>query len=144
MLQLKQINKVFNEGTPDEKMALSNINLHLEKGDFVTIIGSNGAGKSTLMNMVSGKLTPDIGEVFIDGSNVSGLKEHRRAVHIGRVFQDPMAGTAPNMTIEENLAIAYGRTNRRSLKLGVTKKRKEFFKEIQKERKRDGGKEKEK
>ncbi len=129
MLQLKQINKVFNEGTPDEKMALSNINLHLEKGDFVTIIGSNGAGKSTLMNMVSGKLTPDIGEVFIDGSNVSGLKEHRRAVHIGRVFQDPMAGTAPNMTIEENLAIAYGRTNRRSLKLGVTKKRKEFFKE---------------
>ena len=129
LLQLKQINKVFNEGTPDEKMALSNINLHLEKGDFVTIIGSNGAGKSTLMNMVSGKLTPDIGEVFIDGSNVSGLKEHRRAVHIGRVFQDPMAGTAPNMTIEENLAIAYGRTNRRSLKLGVTKKRKEFFKE---------------
>lgn len=129
LLQLKQINKVFNEGTPDEKMALSNIHLHLAKGDFVTIIGSNGAGKSTLMNMISGKLTPDIGEVYIDGSDVSNLKEHQRAVHIGRVFQDPMAGTAPNMTIEENLAIAYGRTKKRSLQLGVTKKRKEYFKE---------------
>jgi len=129
LLQLKQINKVFNEGTPDEKMALSNINLHLAKGDFVTIIGSNGAGKSTLMNMISGKLTPDIGKVYIDGSDVSNLKEHQRAVHIGRVFQDPMAGTAPNMTIEENLAIAYGRTKKRSLQLGVTKKRKEYFKE---------------
>ncbi|MGM9927216.1 MAG: ABC transporter ATP-binding protein [Bacillus sp. (in: firmicutes)] len=129
MLQLKQINKVFNEGTPDEKIALSNINLHLAKGDFVTIIGSNGAGKSTLMNMVSGKLTPDIGSIFIDGANVTPLQEHKRAVHIGRVFQDPMAGTAPTMTIEENLAIAYNRTKKRTLRFGVTKKRRDFLKE---------------
>ncbi|MFS0782948.1 ABC transporter ATP-binding protein [Bacillus sp. 1P06AnD] len=127
MLQLKQIYKVFNEGTPDEKMALSNIQLNLEKGDFVTVIGSNGAGKSTLMNMVSGKLKPDIGEVAIDGVQVNGLPEHKRARQIGRVFQDPMAGTAPTMTIEENLAIAYGRTTPRKLRLGVTKKRKDFF-----------------
>ncbi|WP_050614258.1 ABC transporter ATP-binding protein [Bacillus testis] len=129
MLQLKQIYKVFNEGTPDEKMALSHIDLHLSKGDFVTVIGSNGAGKSTLMNMVSGKLKPDIGQIMIDGKNVTSLQEHKRARQIGRVFQDPMAGTAPAMTIEENLAIAYGRTATRNLKWGVTKKRKELFRE---------------
>lgn len=128
LLQLKQIFKVFNEGTPDEKIALSNIDLQLDKGDFVTIIGSNGAGKSTLMNMISGKLQPDVGEISIAGKSVTALSEHRRAVHIGRVFQDPMAGTAPNMTIEENLAIAYCRTKKRGLRFGVTKKRKEFFK----------------
>ncbi|MBD3110276.1 ATP-binding cassette domain-containing protein [Bacillus sp. AGMB 02131] len=129
MLQLKQINKVFNEATPDEKMALSNIDLQLKKGDFVTIIGSNGAGKSTLMNMISGKLTPDIGDVIIDGKTVTALSEHKRAMEIGRVFQDPMAGTAPTMTIEENLAIAYNRTQRRTLRLGLNKKRRDFFKE---------------
>ncbi|WP_019240408.1 MULTISPECIES: ABC transporter ATP-binding protein [Bacillus] len=129
MLQLKQIYKVFNEGTPDEKMALTNINLELAKGDFVTIIGSNGAGKSTLMNMVSGKLFPDIGSISIDGKNVTGLSEHKRAIDIGRVFQDPMAGTAPTMTIEENMAIAYSRNKKRGLRFGVTKKRKDFFKE---------------
>lgn len=129
LLQLNQIYKVFNEGTPDEKMALTNINLELVKGDFVTIIGSNGAGKSTLMNMVSGKLTPDIGEIIIDGKSVTTLSEHKRAIHIGRVFQDPMAGTAPNMTIEENMAIANNRNKKRGLRFGVTKKRKDFFKE---------------
>lgn len=129
MLQLKQIYKVFNEDTPDEKMALSNIDLQLEKGDFVTIIGSNGAGKSTLMNMISGKLFPDVGSITIADKNVIGLSEYKRAVHIGRVFQDPMAGTAPNMTIEENMAIAYCRTKRRGLSLGVSRKRKDFFRE---------------
>ena len=129
LLQLKQINKVFNEATPDEKMALANIDLQLKKGDFVTIIGSNGAGKSTLMNMISGKLIPDIGDVIIDGKVVTAFSEHKRATDIGRVFQDPMAGTAPNMTIEENLAIAYNRTKKRTLRLGLNKKRRDFFKE---------------
>lgn len=129
MLQLNHIYKVFNEGTPDEKLALQNLQLQLDKGEFVTVIGSNGAGKSTLMNMVSGKILPDSGEVLIDGKNVSAIEEHSRAKMIGRVFQDPMAGTAPHMTIEENMAIAYGRTNRRGLRFGVTYKRREFFKE---------------
>ncbi|KMJ59600.1 ABC transporter ATP-binding protein [Bacillus sp. LL01] len=130
MLHLTQINKVFNEGTLDEKNALDTINLSLEKGDFVTIIGSNGAGKSTLMNMISGVLTPDTGKVEIDGRNVTYLAEHRRARYIGRVFQDPMAGTAPTMTIEENLAMAFSRNKNRTLKIGVTKNRKTYFKEV--------------
>ena len=129
MLKLDSINKVFNEGTPDEKIALDNINLHLAPGDFVTIIGSNGAGKSTMMNMISGALTPDFGEVIIDGNEVIRLPEHKRSQYIGRVFQDPMAGTAPSMTIEENLAIAYSRSAKRGLRIGVDKKRREFFKE---------------
>ncbi|WP_338472099.1 ABC transporter ATP-binding protein [Niallia sp. XMNu-256] len=129
MLQLEGINKVFNEGTPDEKIALQEITLNLEQGDFVTIIGSNGAGKSTLMNIISGKIITDLGSVSIDGKNVTNMKEHSRAKLVGRVFQDPMAGTAPTMTIEENLAIAYARTKRRGLRVGVTKKRRAFFKE---------------
>lgn len=129
LLQLKQIYKVFNEGTPDEKIALNLGDLHLSQGDFVTVIGSNGAGKSTLMNIVSGKLVPDLGEVLIDGKNVTFDKEHQRSRWIGRVFQDPMAGTAPSMTIEENLAIAYARTTARGFGIGVSKKRREFFKE---------------
>lgn len=129
MLRLEQINKVFNEATPDEKVALDQINLTLEKGDFVTVIGSNGAGKSTLMNMISGVLTPDIGTVKIDNNDVTRLPEYKRSKLIGRVFQDPMAGTAPTMTIEENLAMAYSRNKSRSLRKGVDKKRREFFKE---------------
>ncbi|MBU5213218.1 ABC transporter ATP-binding protein [Heyndrickxia oleronia] len=129
MLRLEQINKVFNEATPDEKVALDQINLTLEKGDFVTVIGSNGAGKSTLMNMISGVLTPDIGTVKIDDKDVTRLPEYKRSKLIGRVFQDPMAGTAPTMTIEENLAMAYSRNKSRSLRKGVDKKRREFFKE---------------
>jgi putative tryptophan/tyrosine transport system ATP-binding protein len=130
LLQLNQIHKVFNEGTPDEKIALQHINLRLDQGDFVTIIGSNGAGKSTLMNMVSGKLIPDYGEVRIDGTDVTFMKEHVRAKLIGRVFQDPMAGTAPTMTIEENLAIAFARSKKRSLRSGVSRKRRDFFQEV--------------
>jgi putative tryptophan/tyrosine transport system ATP-binding protein len=129
LLQLKQITKVFNEGTLDEKIALRSIDLTLAPGDFVTIIGSNGAGKSTLMNIISGRLFPDTGSVLINGKDVTEMSEHQRARYIGRVFQDPLAGTAPNMTIEENLAIAYGRTGKRTLRFGVTKKRREFFKE---------------
>ncbi|MGM9948878.1 MAG: ABC transporter ATP-binding protein [Lysinibacillus sp.] len=127
MLKLEGINKIFNEGTPDEKVALDNINLRLEPGDFVTIIGSNGAGKSTMMNMISGALTPDFGSVSIDGNEVTRLPEYKRSHFIGRVFQDPMAGTAPAMTIEENLAIAYSRNQKRGLRFGVDKKRRDFF-----------------
>jgi len=129
MLKLKDINKIFNEGTVDEKIALDDIQLELKKGDFVTIIGSNGAGKSTLMNIISGVLTPDEGSVEIDDQVVNNLKEFQRAPLIGRVFQDPMAGTAPAMTIEENLAMAYSRDKKRGLRKGVTKERRLLFKE---------------
>jgi putative ABC transport system ATP-binding protein len=130
MLQLNRIHKVFNEGTPDEKVALDQVNLSLKPGDFVTVIGSNGAGKSTLMNMISGVMLPDIGSVTIDDTNVTLMTEYNRSKMIGRVFQDPMAGTAPSMTIEENLAMAYSRDKTRTLKRGVTKKRREYFKEV--------------
>lgn len=127
LLKLQQIQKTFNEGTPDEKVALGNINLHLKPGDFVTIIGSNGAGKSTMMNMISGALTPDYGRISIDGKDVTALPEFKRSQYIGRVFQDPMAGTAPSMTIEENIALAYSRNKPRGLRMGVTKKRLDIF-----------------
>ncbi|RLQ97410.1 ABC transporter ATP-binding protein [Falsibacillus albus] len=129
MLNLAHIGKIFNEGTPDEKVALDQVDLKLEKGDFVTVIGSNGAGKSTLMNVISGVLSPDAGSVEIDGKEVTGLPEYKRSRFIGRVFQDPMAGTAPSMTIEENLAMAYSRNQKRGLKKGVDKKRRNFFRE---------------
>ncbi|WP_397536981.1 ABC transporter ATP-binding protein [Rummeliibacillus pycnus] len=129
MLKLEGINKIFNEATPDEKIALDTINLDLKAGDFVTVIGSNGAGKSTMMNMISGALMPDLGQIRIDGNDVTRLPEYKRSRFIGRVFQDPMAGTAPTMTIEENLAIAFSRNQKRSLRSGVDKKRREFFKE---------------
>jgi putative tryptophan/tyrosine transport system ATP-binding protein len=130
VLQLNRIHKIFNEGTPDEKVALGDVNLTMNPGDFVTVIGSNGAGKSTLMNMISGVLTPDTGEVIIDDNDVTKVSEYKRSKLIGRVFQDPMAGTAPTMTIEENLAMAYSRNKSRTLKRGVTRKRKEYFKEV--------------
>lgn len=129
MLEISQVSKLFFPGTPDEKIALAGVNLSLKPGDFVTIIGSNGAGKSTLMNMISGVLTPDSGEVKIDGKPVQHLPEYKRARWIGRVFQDPMAGTAPNMTIEENLAIAYARGKSRGLAFGVTRAKRAFFRE---------------
>ncbi|MBB6454708.1 putative ABC transport system ATP-binding protein [Salirhabdus euzebyi] len=130
MLQLNQIEKVFYEGTPDEKRALRGIDLTLNEGDFVTVIGSNGAGKSTLLNIVAGVLFPDYGAVSIDDKEVTFLPEYKRSKWIGRVFQDPMAGTAPNMTIEENLALALGRTKKRSLFKGVTQNRRAEFKEL--------------
>ena len=129
MLKLKHVSITFNEGTPDEKKALQDINLELKKGEFVTVIGGNGAGKSTLMNVISGNLFCDVGDIFINDIRVDHLPEFKRSQFIGRVFLDPMAGTAPSMTIEENLAIAYSRIKKRRLKLGVTKKRREIFKD---------------
>jgi len=129
MLQLSQVSKLFFPGSPDEKVALSGIELSLAPGDFVTVIGSNGAGKSTLMNIISGVLTPDSGEVRIDGKAVQQLPEYKRSRWIGRVFQDPMAGTAPTMTIEENLAMAYARGKRRGLVFGVTRAKRVLFRE---------------
>lgn len=130
MLEIKDISIVFNEGTVDEKKALNQINLTLEKGDFVTVIGSNGAGKSTLMNVVAGNLFPDVGEVNINGKQVVHLPEYKRSKFVGRVFQDPMAGTAPSMTIEENLAMAYSRNKKRRLTLGVNQKRRDMFRDF--------------
>lgn len=129
MLNVEQIAVTFNEGTPDEKRALKQINLELKKGEFVTVIGGNGAGKSTLMNVISGNLIADVGNITINDKKVEGLAEYKRSRFIGRVFQDPMAGTAPSMTIEENLAIAFSRDKLRNIRPGVNKKRKEIFKE---------------
>ncbi|XEC95177.1 ABC transporter ATP-binding protein [Paenibacillus tarimensis] len=129
MLKISNASKLFFPGTPDEKIALFNINLHLKPGDFVTVIGSNGAGKSTLMNIISGVLAPDTGNVQIQGNAVHHLPEHSRSRWIGRVFQDPMAGTAPHMTIEENLAMAYKRGKKRDLTFGVTKAKRSFFRD---------------
>jgi putative ABC transport system ATP-binding protein len=130
MLHLNQIHKIFNEATPDEKIALDHVSLTMKPGDFVTVIGSNGAGKSTLMNIISGVLVPDIGVVHIGGEDVTTKSEFNRSKMIGRVFQDPMAGTAPSMTIEENLAMAFSRNKTRTLRRGVTKKRREYFQEV--------------
>jgi putative ABC transport system ATP-binding protein len=127
MLKLEHISVTFNEGTPDEKRALQKVNLTLKKGEFVTVIGGNGAGKSTLMNVISGNLIADVGNILINERQVLQLPEYKRSRYIGRVFQDPMAGTAPSMTIEENLAIAYSRNKKRGLKRGVTKERKQIF-----------------
>ncbi|GIQ68083.1 ATP-binding cassette domain-containing protein [Xylanibacillus composti] len=129
MLEIHQASKLFNPGTPDEKIALVGVNLKLQPGDFVTVIGSNGAGKSTLMNLISGVLKPDIGEVRIDGNDISHLPEFQRSRWIGRVFQDPMAGTAPTMTIEENLAMAYARGKRRGFQFGVSSRKRKLFQE---------------
>jgi len=129
MIQLSNVSKLFFPGSPDEKIALFNINLNLNPGDFVTVIGSNGAGKSTLMNVISGVMTPDTGSVSIDNTVITHLREHQRSRWIGRVFQDPMAGTAPNMTIEENLAMAFARDKSRGLGIGVNAKKRVFFQE---------------
>ncbi|OXM13480.1 ABC transporter ATP-binding protein [Paenibacillus herberti] len=129
MLRIQSASKLFNPGTVDEKIALMNINLNLNKGDFVTVIGSNGAGKSTIMNLISGVMKPDLGSVFIAGSDITDLSEAKRSRWIGRVFQDPMAGTAPNMTIEENLAMAYNRGKPRGFGWAVTARRRKLFRE---------------
>ncbi|MFD0714822.1 ABC transporter ATP-binding protein [Paenibacillus sp. GCM10027626] len=129
MIQLSNVSKLFFSGTPDEKIALFNINLKLNPGDFITVIGSNGAGKSTLMNIISGVLTPDVGTVHIDENDITQLQEHQRSRWIGRVFQDPMAGTAPNMTIEENLAMAFARDKSRGLRFGLNGRKRLFFRE---------------
>ena len=111
MLKLENIYLTFNPGTVNEKKALEGLNLQLEKGDFVTILGSNGAGKSTLFNTIAGTYRPDSGKVYLDGKDITNLPDFKRSKDIGRLFQDPLKGTAPNMTIEENLALAYLRAN---------------------------------
>ena len=111
MLKISNISKTFNPGTINEKKALTNLSLHLEKGDFVTILGSNGAGKSTLFNAIAGSFPVDCGDIRLDGQNITSLPDYKRSKFIGRMFQDPLKGTAPNMTIEENLALAYMRAS---------------------------------
>ena len=111
MLKLENISLTFHPGTVNEKKALENLSLHLEKGDFVTILGSNGAGKSTLFNTIAGTYLPDSGRVILDGRDITRQPDYKRSKQIGRLFQDPLKGTAPNMTIEENLALAYLRAN---------------------------------
>ncbi|MBQ4641770.1 MAG: ABC transporter ATP-binding protein [Oscillospiraceae bacterium] len=129
MLKIEQISKVFNPGTVNEKVALNQLSLHLQPGDFVTVIGGNGAGKSTMLNCVSGLYSVDQGSILIDGVDVTALPEYKRAKYIGRVFQDPMMGTAATMQIEENLALAARRGKKRTLKVGITKQDREFYKE---------------
>ena len=127
MLKIENIKKTFFAGTVNERVALGGVSLDLAPGDFITVIGSNGAGKSTLLNMVSGKLRPDTGSVRIDGQDVTKLQDFQRARFIGRVFQDPMAGTSPQMTIEQNMSIAWERGKRRGLGFGVSAKKREMF-----------------
>jgi ABC-type uncharacterized transport system, ATPase component len=129
MLDINHVSKTFNPGTINEKHALSDLDLHLREGDFVTVIGGNGAGKSTMLNAVAGVWPVDAGSIVIDGTDVTGLPEFRRAAYIGRVFQDPMMGTAPNMQIEENLALAYRRGHKRGLSWGVTRAERELYRE---------------
>ena len=130
MLKIDNIVKVFNGGTVNEKVALNGLSLHLEEGDFCTVIGGNGAGKSTMLNAVAGVFQVDQGGIVIDGVDVTKLPEHKRAKYIGRVFQDPMTGTAATMQIEENLALAKRRGQKRSLRPGITKAEREEYKEL--------------
>lgn len=129
MLDIKGISKTFNPGTVNEKTALDGLTLHLNEGDFVTVIGGNGAGKSTMLNAVAGVWPVDEGSILIDGVNVTRLAEHKRAKYLGRVFQDPMTGTAASMQIEENMALASRRGGVRTLKRGITNKERDFYKE---------------
>ena len=129
MLKVENIFKTFNAGTVNEKVALRGLNLELKPGDFVTVIGGNGAGKSTLLNSVAGVFGVDEGKILIDGVDVTHLPEYKRAKYIGRVFQDPMMGTAATMQIEENLALAARRGKPRTLKIGITKAEREEYRE---------------
>src|SRR5699024_4871850 len=129
MLKIDDISKTFFPGTVNERKALQDLSLELDESDFVTVIGSNGAGKSTLLNTISGRLPIDSGSIRIDGAEVSRMPEHRRAKYLGRVFQDPMAGTAPDLTIEQNLSLALKRGQSRGLGRGTTSARREHFKD---------------
>ena len=122
MLEIKDLHKTFNIGTINEKVALNGVNLNLDPGDFVTIIGGNGAGKSTTLNAIAGVWPIDQGKIIVDGIDVTRLSEHKRAVYLGRVFQDPMIGTASTMSIEENMAIAARRGERRGFRWGISRK----------------------
>ena len=121
MLELKHIRKTFNPGTVNEKVALNDLNLTLRDGDFITVIGGNGAGKSTMLNLIAGTYFPDSGQILLDGRDITRLPEHKRAEYLGRVFQDPMMGTAATMQIEENMALAARRGMKRTLRPGITR-----------------------
>ena len=127
MLELKNLYKTFNAGTVNEKRAIDGLDLTLEDGDFVTIIGGNGAGKSTTLNLIAGVFPADQGSIILDGVDITRLPEHKRAKYLGRVFQDPMMGTAATMGIEENLALANRRGQRRTLRPGITAQEREKF-----------------
>lgn len=129
MLEVNAITKRFFPHTVNERTALDGLSLHLDEGDFVTVIGSNGAGKSTLLNCIAGRHSIDDGSIVVDGRDVTKVPEHRRAKHVARVFQDPMAGTAPHMTIEENLAIAFDRGKPRGLRMAVNNKKRAVYRE---------------
>ena len=129
MLELKNIHKTFNPGTVNAKKALDGLNLMLNDGDFVTVIGGNGAGKSTMLNAISGTFAVDEGQILLDGKDITRLPEHKRAQYLGRVFQDPMMGTAATMQIEENLALAARRGQRRTLRPGITRAERENYRE---------------
>ena len=129
MLELIDVRKTFNPGTINEKRALIDLSLHLKPGDFVTVIGGNGAGKSTMLNAIAGVWPIDSGSIRIDGADITRLSEHRRAYLLGRVFQDPMNGTAATMQIEENLALAARRGQRRTLKIGITRQERAAYRD---------------
>lgn len=130
MLKLQNVYKTFNKNTVNEKLAINDLSLHLKKGDFVTVIGGNGAGKSTMLNLIAGVYPPDSGSILLDGEPITNLPEYKRAKYLGRVFQDPMMGTAANMEIQENLALAYRRGKHRGLKWGITKEEKQLYMEM--------------
>ncbi len=129
MLDISNVTKAFNAKTVNERVALNNISLHLEDEDFVTVIGGNGAGKSTLLNAIAGVWPVDSGNIVVDGTDLSGIPEYKRAALLGRVFQDPMMGTAGTMQIEENLALAARRGKKRTLKPGITKEERALFRD---------------
>lgn len=129
MLQIHDLTKVFSAGTGNERKAVTDIDLSVESGEFISLIGGNGAGKSTLMNLIAGTYMPDGGRITLDGRDITYLSEHERARQIGHLFQDPLLGTAPSMTIEENMSLAYLRGKHRGLKRAVSKKNAPFFRE---------------
>lgn len=130
MLRIENLTKVFNEGTVNEKKAIDHLNLHVHKGDFITLLGSNGAGKSTLFNAIAGNFRIDEGKIELDGKNITFDPDYQRAVSIGRLFQDPLKGTAPSMSIEENLTLAYLRASKNKADFSrISKADRQFFKE---------------
>ncbi|MCQ2611598.1 MAG: ABC transporter ATP-binding protein [Treponema sp.] len=129
MLKIENITKTFNPGTITEKKAIRGISIDINDGDFITVIGGNGAGKSTLLNLISGVHIPDTGRITLDGKDITNLPEYKRAKYLGRVFQDPMMGTAANMEIQENLAMAYRRGKNRGLSWGIQREEKEIYHE---------------
>lgn len=130
MVVIENLRKVFNRNTVDEKVAIDGISFNLQKGEFVTVIGSNGAGKTTLLNLIAGTYLPDEGRIFIDGHEVTTLPEHQRAKYLGRIFQNPLMGTASSMTVEENLSMAELRGRSRGLSWGVTNRQRKQYREL--------------